>query len=714
MPYDAKKMQHSLYKPSDPIPSRWKRWFNEDKAHTSEWRGEAKAAFRFAAIQHWSESDKASLKAQMRPVMTFDRSSVVVEAISGQEIQNRQKITFLPREQGDAHANEVLSEGARWFDDEAEGADEDTEAFVDCLWCGIGVAETRLSTDDNPEGDPAVDRFDPIEFYWDKSSTKPGLSDSRRRWRVKTFSMEEAKERWPDADFSRAGGGNWIAFNDSDDGEVHTDNPEEWYGGEEGGDDDGGYSENTIGGISRKVTVAHLQYWVFEDFYQVLDPMSGQVVEMDEKKLKETNKQFEPFGMKLQSVKSRRRKFYYAFIANEVLEHDENPVPRFTWSVITGKRDRRKNTFYGLYRGMKDPQMWSNKWLSQGLHILNSSAKGGAFYETGAFVNQADAEDKWASANGLIEVEPGALQSGRVQERHPQPFPAAFQQLTEFAMQATREVVGANLEMLGQRQANQPGVLEYQRRQSGLTILAPMFNSLKRYRRDRGRIILHYLTEYMADGRLIRIGGEGQQKYVPLVKQTDARYDVIVDDAPFSPNQKEMVWQSVMHVLPGIKDIIPPPVMLQLLEYSPFPPSVVAKIKEIINAPNEEAKQKAQMAARGMMAEIGEKEASAQLKMAQAMKFKMEAGAQPDPGLAQQAQAMQMQGDMEEAMVDQSERQTRMVEQQARQRQAGLRMTTDEAQAQRAIDRTDWNKRQQDLKEFELMDKVFSEKQPQQ
>tara|TARA_R110000823_G_scaffold58287_2_gene140498 strand:- start:686 stop:1492 length:807 start_codon:yes stop_codon:yes gene_type:complete len=268
--------------------------------------------------------------------------------------------------------------------------------------------------------------------------------------------------------------------------------------------------------------------------------------------------------------------------------------------------------------------------------------------------------------------------------------------------------------MLGQRQANQPGVLEYQRRQSGLTILAPMFNSLKRYRRDRGRIILHYLTEYMADGRLIRIGGEGQQKYVPLVKQTDARYDVIVDDAPFSPNQKEMVWQSVMHVLPGIKDIIPPPVMLQLLEYSPFPPSVVAKIKEIINAPNEEAKQKAQMAARGMMAEIGEKEASAQLKMAQAMKFKMEAGAQPDPGLAQQAQAMQMQGDMEEAMVDQSERQTRMVEQQARQRQAGLRMTTDEAQAQRAIDRTDWNKRQQDLKEFELMDKVFSEKQPQQ
>jgi hypothetical protein len=64
---------------------------------------------------------------------------------------------------------------------------------------------------------------------------------------------------------------------------------------------------------------------------------------------------------------------------------------------MTGKRDRNKNTFFGIVRAMKDPARWSNKWMSQTMHIMNTTAKGGIAVETGQFfANDADGEASWS------------------------------------------------------------------------------------------------------------------------------------------------------------------------------------------------------------------------------------------------------------------------------------------------------------------------------
>jgi hypothetical protein len=41
-------------------------------------------------------------------------------------------------------------------------------------------SETRLDYEDNPEGDPKVDRTDPLEMCWDSGAKKRNLVDGRR------------------------------------------------------------------------------------------------------------------------------------------------------------------------------------------------------------------------------------------------------------------------------------------------------------------------------------------------------------------------------------------------------------------------------------------------------------------------------------------------------------------------------------------------------
>ena len=232
---------------------------------------------------------------------------------------------------------------------------------------------------------------------------------------------------------------------------------------------------------------------------------------------------------------------------------------------------------------MKDPQRWANKWLSQMMHILNSQAKGGIMAEKGAFDNQRDAEESWARAERITWMSRGSLtgQNGaKVQAKPVAQFPAGFDRLLQYADEAIIKATGINMELLGMRDAQQAGVLEYQRKQSGLSILASFFDSLRRYRKLQGRGMLYLIQHYLSDGRMVRIVGDDMAQWVPLTKgQFSGEYDVIVDDSPTSPNEKEKTWQILQGILPGVKEMITPQVMLTLLDYSPLPTSLVEKLK---------------------------------------------------------------------------------------------------------------------------------------
>jgi hypothetical protein len=602
-------MAYEKLKPGAEIPIKFKRWWAADKQATADWRDEAREMFRFVAGRQWRDEDLDILDEEGRPALAFNRLGVIVDVVSGHEIQNRQQVIFLPREEGDVIANEIYTEAARWFEDRADAEDEDSEAFRDTVICGMGWTESRMEFDEDPDGAPAVERIDPLEMFWDAGAKRENLKDSRRRWRMKPFTKAEAEEMFPDAKPEDLDATSWTGMKDVG---FWINDPTNRYETEP---DDFEMAEGTDQAAPKEkvVQILQLQFWVWEPYYKL-----SQGPDLSEEEFERIKDQLPPNSF----LKLRRRKFYNAFLGNKVLECEPSHCQEdFTWACITGKRDRDANCWYGLVRSMKDPQEWANKWLSQMLQLINAQAQGGAFYESGVFANQEQAENDWSVPNALIEVQAGALQNKRLQERALPSFPASLQVLNEFAINAIRESVGVSMEMMGMREADQPGVLEFQRKQANLTVLATLFNSFRRYRKNRGKIMLYFIEEYLSDGRLFRIVGDRKaKKYMKLIKQADTKYDVVIDDAPTSPNQKEMVWQALMMVLPPLKDVIPPKVLLALLEYSPIPGTVVDKIKEAA-APTDEEKEKAALGKAMAQAELGEVQAKSEKMKAEAQKI---------------------------------------------------------------------------------------------
>lgn len=566
-------------KPTDDL-TKFKNWYRADDEKFKTWAygpdGQSGAVedFKFRDGDQWREEEKRMLQDQSRPVLVFNRTGVMVDAVVGSEIGNRREVRYIPREQADAKPNEILTSAAEWFRDLGDAEDEESEAFKDAVTAGMGWTETRLDYEDNPDGEPRIDHFDPMEARWDCNAVKSNLVDTQRRWRVRKMDIEDAREMFPKAEGEDLNAA-W-AESDSDEAEAGANDPANRYN-----DDNAKWRTDT----PKKVTIVACQYFKRETYYRtlVMDMETGQPqeAELDAEKFKMAQEA----GVVIKSAKLTRKVVVQCFLGRTMLKKPEpTQTGTWTWNCITGLKDHQEGTFYGIVRRAKDPQRWANKWLSQMMHILNSQAKGGIMAEDGAFKNQRDAEENWASAEGITILNDGALSNAQGPRIMPKPqaqFPAGFDRLLQYADDAIVKATGINMEMLGMREVNQPGVLEAQRKQSGIAILASLFDSLRRYRKLQGRGMLNLIQKYLTDGRLVRIVGDEEARYVPLTKESvaDVEYDIIVDDSPTSTNEKERTWSLLTQILPMFKDMIGPKEIMMLAEYSPLPTSLVEKLK---------------------------------------------------------------------------------------------------------------------------------------
>ena len=646
--------------PDDPIVKQlYERW-SRAQMHSRDWRTEAKSFYDLYAGDQWDLDDQDRLREQDKVPVTFNRIAVIIDAVAGTEVNNRQEVRYIGRNIGDATTNELMTGAGDWVRDECNAEDEESDAFQDLLISGIGWTDTRIAYDEDPDGKILIERVDPIEMYWDPSAKKKNIVDRLWNIRIKKFSQDEAKARWSkleeeDVISSFSQRAPWHAF-DGDQGDLkeHT-YPQEAY--------EVGRDRNTNAYSDSTVYVAQYQYCVWEEVVRYMMPPSPEnpqpeMQEMTAEEFDQIQEQSQAQGglqaLGIESVRQKRRVWKQCFVAGDIMleepapiamgdeEQGGTPLQGPSMRCMTGKRDRNNNVWHGLVKNIADPQKWANKFLSQLLHIINTNAKGGLIVEDGVTDDHTKLETDWSASDSIVWVSDDAVRDGKLMPKPPPAIPQEISALLEFSVSSIRDTGGVNLEMLGLADRNQPGVLEYSRKQSGITILSIFFDALRRYRKDQGRVLLHHILNFITDGRLIKINdAQGKEQFVQLMGDPNTvKYDTIVDEAATAPNQREKSFGVMMQILPSILQAglpVPP----DILDYLPLPSGLVQKWKALVaqgeQGPSPEQQQQQQQQMRMMieqvMAEIAktksetaENIASVDLKEAQAAKAEAEAG----------------------------------------------------------------------------------------
>ena len=597
----------------DALSARLKDWFKLDRDHSHDWREEAREAYDFVAGRQWTQAEEDALKEQLRVPAKLNRIEPMVNTVTGLEVGNRQEVRYIPRTMGDVGVNHLLTEAARWIRDECDAEDEESGAFRDAVIGGMGWTSTSLDYCDNPEGMIEVARIDPFEMYWDAGSIRANLSDARRLFRVRDVPLAEAMEMFPGLTAA----------------ELHAG----WAGdmGQSQGPHDAtaakNYPDNSsgqAGDSGATVRMAQCQWWDYKYFYRGIDPITGQEHKTDAIGNAILTERYNMLGLPWRPVQQKTREYKKAFIGANILAVEPGPADGgFTWKCITAQRDLNKGTWYGIVRAMIDPQRLMNKLLSL---TINTVRFGGSGYmaEADAFDDIRAAEQDMTDTSRIVLTSPGAISGGKIMTKPPVPLPPGLVELLPFSEQSIRGSSGINLELLGLVEKDQPGIVEHMRKQAGMTVLAGLFDSLRRYRKEQGRLLLWYITNYLTDGRLIRIGGAENAKYVPLLREEGAvQYDVIVDDTPTSPNMKERTWAILMQMMPFLSRApVPPQMYMELFKWSPLPESLVAKMEQIANQAMQTAQQAPERKA--IEARAMYEGAKADLTAAQAAKTKMD------------------------------------------------------------------------------------------
>jgi hypothetical protein len=591
------------------------RRINENLVIEQTWRQEeVRDSLAVYEGDQWLDEDMKRQLANGMPIVTINRVKPVIQSIVGFEIQNRLDVKYVPRLTTDKQEGfaDVVGNAVKYIEQKSNADLEYTLAFQDMLICGVGATDTLMDYTKPPhDGEFRVERVFPAFLFWDPASRRKNKLDSDYVIRLKVVNRNIIRQEFGldyfDDIYSSTLDARILEFFQDilavkQLGVIYeyqwrekvpfkqVENPFKDLNPEELALQQG---IDTMEGVEEFVTVYEATKQMYAEKYDFDANMDQTFPIQEAGDWTEFKKACDFLGIKPKFAKQFKYKYYRAIITgHKVMEKSENySQSGFSIKFMTGDFSELVQHDYGLLRSCKEPQRLLNQVVSDYQGFLNTIPKGGVSIERDAVANLQGFLDTYSKAKMVTIYEPGALSGGKMQPKIAPPLPQGILEMIQYADAQIMSVCGVTPELMGMMVSKeQNSAFMRQQIRQGLTTLSTYFDARRAYLQEQARLYIDCVRVLAEnnEGRLVHdVLGEYGGQYLPLLRDSIAPdYDIIIDETPTSPDQKEETFlklldmQSVMLNKPNPIDLMP-----LIMEYAPFQQDVVRQIKELMQPP---------------------------------------------------------------------------------------------------------------------------------
>lgn len=555
------------------------RLFRTARDFETESRKKAVESERFYRGEQWEESTKRALEAEDRAALTMNEIEPKIDLLSGYQRQNRTDIKYLPVEEGDQRAVDILNLLARNICDQTNYEYEETCVFDDGLIAGRGFFHIYVNYDRNPFGEIMIEQFPWSDVYLGPHKRTDG-KDLEYLIKARWFSEAKLKQMFPQkADELTRDMGTLMGIHPSqEDMELQPKTDGYDYAFSTGAGRPAPLTPDPEMVDIAKKEFLLLEIWRRDYLREPIAIMGDQWVSLAEWTDSEVNS-----AEQLVDVGSRNiDRFRVTIVASTVLLSDEyNDEYGESFSIVPYYAKKRDDLFWGKVEGAKDPQREINKRHSQIVDILNKHAAYGWFYDGNTFTdNNMEKKFKENSSRPGFTIKVSNINNVPVQVEGIK-FPNEIAAMEEISTTKLREIMNINPEMLGINSKAESGLAQIEKKRQGLIGNEYLFDNMNLCKKQIGRILVRLIQRIYTPERILRIVESqgisqeaqiGNAAYTPdrrqeiltLLQTEDfSKYDVAISESAHSPTQRRanfVAWAE----LAGKGIPVPPMLLVQL------------------------------------------------------------------------------------------------------------------------------------------------------
>lgn len=561
--------------------STYKRWYNEAKSVSSDWRDDSVEDSRFyhGGKGQWKQKDIDALEAEGRPHFSINRIKPTIDLQKGIEIRSRTDIDAKPRGALDGGTADAITSGFKYIQDQNNSDHKVSDVFFDGLKAGIGWIEICLN-DDPREEEIEIAYKDWRKIGWDPYARGVLFDDARYMYEDRWVDLDIAQQTWPEKKDLLTAMMEDARGEKGEPAQHSRELPDQYKSGAPVQ-----FCDTTRERVRLvKMYFKKMQLGIFLKFKDGrVEETSAEALNKDPLLVSNSNV--------IRVSKVPVQKMWCVIFSGDVILEEEKPTiyqhDHFPLVPFICYMDE-DGCPYGMVRNMKDPQQEINKNRSQFTHILTTQR---VFFETGVFKDPLGAKKEISRPDCWIEFNMGALTQKRFQlEKETRLADMHFQAMRE-AKQELQEVSGAVEEQMGQQTNARSGVAIEARQRQGATVNTEPFDNLRLTKRRMGELMLSMMRQYWTYEKVIRITDDqtGADKFVTFNQGgknmiAQGRYDIVVADHPETETTRQWMSRTLMDFASKMGPDIALPVMQVAFEMTDIPnkDAVVKKLAEAV------------------------------------------------------------------------------------------------------------------------------------